>query len=155
MADIEIRQESPTAFYIKVHETDNVAIIVNDNGLKAGTRFPDGLELIEHIPRGHKVALVDIPVHGEIVRYGEVIGYAVRDIHAAAGLMNQWLSCPRLRRWRRCRWQLKCLSRYRLSRVIPSKVTAMLTVALAPESARHLHQRALRGGRGGLCSENH
>ena len=51
MADIEIRQESPTAFYIKVHETDNVAIIVNDNGLKAGARFPDGLELIEHIPQ--------------------------------------------------------------------------------------------------------
>lgn len=52
MANIEIRQETPTAFYIKVHDTDNVAIIVNDNGLKAGTRFPDGLELIEHIPRG-------------------------------------------------------------------------------------------------------
>lgn len=62
MADIEIRQESPTAFYIKVHETDNVAIIVNDRGLKAGTRFPDGLTLVEHIPQGHKVALVDIPV---------------------------------------------------------------------------------------------
>lgn len=42
MADIEIRQESPTAFYIKVHETDNVAIIVNDRGLKAGTRFLTG-----------------------------------------------------------------------------------------------------------------
>ena len=56
MANIEIRQETPTAFYIKVHDTDNVAIIVNDNGLKAGTRFPDGLELIEHIPQGHKVA---------------------------------------------------------------------------------------------------
>lgn len=27
MADIEIRQESPTAFYIKVHETDNVAVM--------------------------------------------------------------------------------------------------------------------------------
>jgi len=61
MANIEIRQETPTAFYIKVHDTDNVAIIVNDNGLKAGTRFPDGLELIEHIPQGHKVALLDIP----------------------------------------------------------------------------------------------
>ncbi len=48
MANIEIRQER--VFYIKVHDTDNVAIIVNDNGLKAGTRFPDGLELIEHIP---------------------------------------------------------------------------------------------------------
>ncbi len=80
MANIEIRQEAPAAFYIKVHETDNVAIIVNDNGLKAGTRFPDGLELIEHIPQGHKVALVDIPQQGEIIRYGEVIGYAVRDI---------------------------------------------------------------------------
>lgn len=54
MANIEIRQETPTAFYIKVHDTDNVAIIVNDNGLKAGTRFPDGLELIEHIPGGIK-----------------------------------------------------------------------------------------------------
>ncbi|HCN97820.1 MAG TPA: galactarate dehydratase, partial [Leclercia sp.] len=70
MADIEIRQTSPGAFYIKVHDTDNVAIIVNDQGLKAGTRFPDGLELIEHIPQGHKVALVDIPAQGEIVRYG-------------------------------------------------------------------------------------
>ncbi len=54
MANIEIRQETPTAFYIKVHDTDNVAIIVNDNGLKAGTRFPDGLELIEHTPQGIK-----------------------------------------------------------------------------------------------------
>lgn len=54
MANIKIRQETPTAFYIKVHDTDNVAIIVNDNGLKAGTRFPDGLELIEHIPGGIK-----------------------------------------------------------------------------------------------------
>ncbi len=72
MANIKIRQETPTAFYIKVHDTDNVAIIVNDNGLKAGTRFPDGLELIEHIPQGHKVALLDIPANGEIIRYGEV-----------------------------------------------------------------------------------
>ena len=64
MANIEIRQETPTAFYIKVHDTDNVAIIVNDNGLKAGTRFPDGLELIEHIPE-HKVALLDIPANGD------------------------------------------------------------------------------------------
>lgn len=66
MADIEMREASPTAFYIKVHDTDNVAIIVNDNGLKAGTRFPDGLTLVEHIPQGHKIALVDIPAHGEI-----------------------------------------------------------------------------------------
>lgn len=68
-----------------MHDTDNVAIIVNDNGLKAGTCFPDGLELIEHIPQGHKVALVDIPADGEIIRYGEVIGYAARAILREAG----------------------------------------------------------------------
>ena len=95
MADIEIRQESPTAFYIKVHETDNVAIIVNDNGLKAGTRFPDGLELIEHIPQGHKVALLDIPAHGEIVRYGEVIGYAVRDIPRGSWIDESMVELPK------------------------------------------------------------
>ncbi|HAT1620184.1 TPA: galactarate dehydratase [Raoultella planticola] len=95
MADIEIRQESPTAFYIKVHETDNVAIIVNDRGLTAGTRFPDGLTLIEHIPQGHKVALVDIPVHGDIIRYGEVIGYAVRDIPQGSWIDESLVELPK------------------------------------------------------------
>ncbi|WP_414164979.1 galactarate dehydratase [Superficieibacter sp. BNK-5] len=95
MADIEIRQQSPSAFYIKVHDTDNVAIIVNDNGLKAGTRFPNGLELIEHIPQGHKVALVDIPVHGEIIRYGEVIGYAVRDVAKGSWIDESTVELPK------------------------------------------------------------
>ncbi|EMM1615522.1 galactarate dehydratase [Raoultella ornithinolytica] len=95
MADIEIRQESPTAFYIKVHQTDNVAIIVNDRGLKAGTCFPEGLTLIEHIPQGHKVALVDIPVRGEIIRYGEVIGYAVRDIPQGSWIEESLVELPK------------------------------------------------------------
>ena len=42
MANIEIRQETPTAFLYKVHDTDNVAIIVNDNGLKAERVFRMG-----------------------------------------------------------------------------------------------------------------
>ena len=75
--------------------TDNVAIIVNDNGLKAGTRFPDGLTLIEHIPQGHKVALVDIPAHGEIVRYGEVIGYAVRAIPQGSWIEESLVELPK------------------------------------------------------------
>ncbi len=48
-------------FYIKVDPTDNVAIIVNDRGLTAGTRFPDGLTLVEHILQGHKVATGGYP----------------------------------------------------------------------------------------------
>ncbi len=35
MANIEIRQETPTAFYIKVHDTDNVAIIVKEGANKS------------------------------------------------------------------------------------------------------------------------
>lgn len=133
MADIEIRQESPTAFYIKVHETDNVAIIVNDNGLKAGTRFPDGLELIEHIPQGHKVALLDIPVHGEIVRYGEVIGYAVRDIARGSWIDESMVELPKappletLPLATKVPEPLPPLEGYTL------KVTAMLTVASVPK----------------------
>jgi len=66
--------------YIKVHESDNVAIIVNSNGLPADSVFPDGLVLKEHVPQGHKVALVDLAQEAPIVRYGEIIGYAVKPI---------------------------------------------------------------------------
>ena len=62
--------------YIKVHATDNVAIVVNSGGLPAGTVFDDGLTLREHVPQGHKVALVDLAQDAAILRYGEVIGYA-------------------------------------------------------------------------------
>ncbi|MFA3759311.1 galactarate dehydratase [Yersinia sp. 2466 StPb PI] len=76
--------------YIKVQDADNVAIVVNNNGLCAGTRFKCGLELIEHVPQGHKVALVDIPKGGPIIRYAEVIGLAVRDI-ARGGWIDESL----------------------------------------------------------------
>ena len=65
---------------IKVHETDNVAIVVNSGGLPAGTIFDDGLTLREHVPQGHKVALVDLAQDAAIIRYGEIIGYAEKAI---------------------------------------------------------------------------
>lgn len=82
------------AFYIKVHDTDNVAIIVNDHGLPAGSRFPDGLELIEHIPQGHKVALNDIAKGGAIIRYGEIIGYALRAIARGSWIDESLVELP-------------------------------------------------------------
>jgi galactarate dehydratase len=60
--------------YIRVHERDNVAIIVNPEGLPAGTRFPCGLVLSQAIPEAHKVALRDLKKREAIIRYGEVIG---------------------------------------------------------------------------------
>jgi galactarate dehydratase len=75
---------------IKLNPADNVAIVVNSGGLPAGTRFDDGLVLVDAIPQGHKVALADIPEGGAVVRYGEIIGYAVKPL-AKGGWVNEFL----------------------------------------------------------------
>ena len=81
--------------YIQVSLADNVAVVVNDNGLPAGTRFDNGLELIEHVPQGHKVALVAIPEGGAILRYGEVIGYALRAIARGSWIEESVVALPK------------------------------------------------------------
>lgn len=69
-------RQNQAPLYIKVNEKDNTAIIVNDGGLPKGTVFSCGLVLEEDVPQGHKVALTDLNQGDEIVRYGEVIGFA-------------------------------------------------------------------------------
>lgn len=83
-----------TPLYIKVHAADNVAIIVNTGGLPEGTVFPCGLALTEHIPQGHKVALTDLAQDEAIIRYGEIIGYAVRPIAQGSWIEESLVSLP-------------------------------------------------------------
>ncbi|MET0678082.1 MAG: UxaA family hydrolase, partial [Bradyrhizobium sp.] len=78
--------------YIKLNARDNVAIVVNDFGLPAGTRFPCGLELRAFVPQGHKTALVDIAEGEPITRYGETIGHAASLIKA-----GEWVDEARIR----------------------------------------------------------
>ena len=66
--------------FIRVHERDNVAIVVNEGGLPAGAKFASGLELREAVPEAHKVALIDLAEGDAILRYGVAIGYANRAI---------------------------------------------------------------------------
>lgn len=80
--------------YIKVHPSDNVVIIVNSNGLPKGTVFSDGLTLAEDVPQGHKTAIADIPKGGEIIRYGEVIGYAVEDLPQGSWIDESKVELP-------------------------------------------------------------
>ncbi|MFD1801998.1 galactarate dehydratase [Mixta tenebrionis] len=87
-----IREETPR--YIRVHADDNVAIVVNDNGLAAGAVFPCGLQLTEHIPQGHKVALTPIARGAAIRRYGEIIGYALRDIPQGSWIEESLVALP-------------------------------------------------------------
>ena len=80
--------------YIKMHPADNVAIVANDGGLPAGTQFACGLRLVEHVPQGHKVALVDIPSGVGVTRYNVTIGYALDDIPAGAWINEFKLRMP-------------------------------------------------------------
>lgn len=88
----DLRNDAP--LYIKVHEKDNVAIIVNAGGLPEGTVFPCGLRLTEYIPQGHKVALADVAQGEAVVRYGEIIGCAVRPIPRGSWVSESFIELP-------------------------------------------------------------
>ena len=77
--------------YIRLDPRDNVAIVVNDLGLPAKSRFACGLELRNFVPQGHKVALSDIAQGAPIRRYNEVIGTAARPI-----LAGEWVDEARI-----------------------------------------------------------
>jgi galactarate dehydratase len=79
---------------IKVHDADNVAIVVNDGGLKEGAVFDDGLTLVEAVPQGHKIALVDIAAGAPVLRYGVVIGHAIADIPRGAWINESKIRMP-------------------------------------------------------------
>lgn len=85
-------QDSPR--YIRLHADDNVAIVVNEQGVAAGGQFPDGLVTIEAVPQSHKVTLVDIPEGGAVLRYGTVIGYALKPIPRGSWVKEELLSLP-------------------------------------------------------------
>lgn len=80
--------------YIQMHGNDNVAIVANDGGLPAGTIFPCGLTLIENVPQGHKLALVDIDAGAAIIRYNVTIGYAVRLIKQGCWIEESLVQLP-------------------------------------------------------------
>jgi galactarate dehydratase len=81
--------------FIRMHEADNVAIVVNDGGLPASTVFPNGLTLVDKVPQGHKVALVALPAGEAVRRYNVVIGHdALKDIAAGAWVHERLLQMP-------------------------------------------------------------
>ncbi|WP_236860838.1 UxaA family hydrolase [Burkholderia sp. MSMB617WGS] len=76
----DARTRSDSALTIRVHDSDNVAIVVNARGLPAGATLGDGTVLAEGVPQGHKVALADLAEGDAVIRYGEVIGYAAKPL---------------------------------------------------------------------------
>lgn len=80
--------------YIRIHPADNVAIVANDGGLKAGAVFADGLALVDNVPQGHKVALADLAEGEAIRRYDVVIGYAQKALPRGSWVHERVMRMP-------------------------------------------------------------
>ncbi|MDP4773007.1 MAG: galactarate dehydratase [Limnohabitans sp.] len=82
---------------VRMHPADNVAIVVNEGGLPAGTLLEGGLVLLDKVPQGHKVALVNL-VQGNVVRrYNVPIGHALQDMAAGRWVHERLLQMPAAR----------------------------------------------------------
>ena len=79
---------------IQVNRRDNVAIVVDPEGARAGDEFENGLRAAEAIPQSHKAALHDLAEGDAIVRYGEVIGRAQRGIARGSWIREDMLTLP-------------------------------------------------------------
>ncbi|AVQ79459.1 MULTISPECIES: galactarate dehydratase [unclassified Variovorax] len=87
-------ESSRPPLYIRIHANDNVAIVANDGGLKAGAEFADGLRLVDNVPQGHKVALVDLAEGEAIRRYDVVIGYAQKALPRGSWVHERVMRMP-------------------------------------------------------------
>lgn len=86
--------EKQAPICLKMDEADNVAVVGNTGGLLAGTVLPAGVKLREHVPQGHKIALQDFAQGAAIIRYGEVIGYAAKDIKQGSWVEESLVELP-------------------------------------------------------------
>ncbi len=74
-------------FALKAHDKDNVATVFTNNVVegnimqvtdKRGQR--EEIEVLSALPYGHKIAVTTIDCGGEILKYGETIGVATKEI---------------------------------------------------------------------------
>jgi galactarate dehydratase len=79
---------------IRINESDNVAIVVDSDGLSAGIPLRDGPVLLEAIPQAHKVALREIAAGEPVTRYGQTIAFATRTIKAGSWVREEFLQIP-------------------------------------------------------------
>jgi galactarate dehydratase len=80
--------------FVRAHPKDNAAIVVNEGGLPAGSRFESGLVLAEAVPEANKIALTDLAEGATIIRYGEVIGHAQRALPAGMWVRDDLVRMP-------------------------------------------------------------
>ena len=66
---------------LKLHSSDNVVVAIEALNMGEIVEFDSTQYPVEeNIPRGHKLALIDIPSGNDVIKYGFSIGKAVMDI---------------------------------------------------------------------------
>jgi galactarate dehydratase len=80
--------------YVRIHPRDNVAIILDPEGVRAGDTFDCGLAARERIPQSNKIALADLDSGEPVYRYGQIIGYANTPIPQGAWIRPEMLDIP-------------------------------------------------------------
>ena len=65
------------ASYLRLHPTDNVVVAVDD--LRPGD-IVDDVKITARIPRGHKAAVRPIKANEPALKFGQIIGFATKDI---------------------------------------------------------------------------
>ncbi len=78
--------------FVKIHEKDNVVIAVHD--IKKGTEIMPGVVTTQDIPQAHKIALTEIAEGAPVIRYGVILGYAIRPIHKGDWINEFMLELP-------------------------------------------------------------
>ncbi|MBD5356136.1 MAG: altronate dehydratase [Bacteroides sp.] len=82
--------------YFRINYADNVAVVLDPEGLKKGETVElDGIplfKLTEDVPYGHKFALLPVASGEKIIKYGNPIGIAKKDIVRGAWIHSHNLS---------------------------------------------------------------
>ncbi len=79
---------------VRMHPSDNVAVVATRGGLAAGQAVDDGLLLREAVPQGHKVALRRIEAGEAVRRYDVAIGYALAPIEPGSWVHEGLMRMP-------------------------------------------------------------
>lgn len=82
-----------TKLFLKVHSKDNVALVLPPEGVSARSEFA-GVVASEFIPQAHKIATSPIAAGQPIIRYGQIIGIANRDLQTGNYVREEFIDLP-------------------------------------------------------------
>ena len=79
-----------------INDRDNVGVLLETAQRGDTCQYGEtSIEILEPIGFAHKVALVDIPKQGNVVKYGENIGFALSDIKKGQWVHVHNMGCKR------------------------------------------------------------